>query len=164
METKNSQSFAIWVRIKLTFLRRERDWVLGEFKAGRSPILIATDVASRGLGTFLLFPQALRSGLRACEREQLQGLAVIFPTCCSSLPPTGHAEATSIHVGFKWACPTTRTNTWQVWGTRSRFAVLSAVVSCPQKRLYPFCCLFIDVVCASCPFNWFSVVAFLPMT
>lgn len=31
--------------------RRERDWVLGEFKAGRSPILIATDVASRGLGT-----------------------------------------------------------------------------------------------------------------
>ncbi|TDL24880.1 DEAD-domain-containing protein [Rickenella mellea] len=30
--------------------QRERDWVLGEFKAGRSPILIATDVASRGLG------------------------------------------------------------------------------------------------------------------
>ena len=32
--------------------QRERDWVLGEFKAGRSPILIATDVASRGLGMF----------------------------------------------------------------------------------------------------------------
>ena len=32
--------------------RRERDWVLAEFKAGRSPILIATDVASRGLGMF----------------------------------------------------------------------------------------------------------------
>jgi ATP-dependent RNA helicase DDX5/DBP2 len=30
--------------------QRERDWVLSEFKAGRSPILIATDVASRGLG------------------------------------------------------------------------------------------------------------------
>ncbi|KAJ7844378.1 DEAD-domain-containing protein [Mycena olivaceomarginata] len=29
--------------------QRERDWVLGEFKASRSPILIATDVASRGL-------------------------------------------------------------------------------------------------------------------
>jgi len=27
----------------------ERDWVLGEFRQGRSPILIATDVASRGL-------------------------------------------------------------------------------------------------------------------
>jgi hypothetical protein len=35
--------------------RRERDWVLGEFKAGRSPILIATDVASRGLGTYYNF-------------------------------------------------------------------------------------------------------------
>ena len=31
--------------------QRERDWVLSEFKAGRSPILIATDVASRRLGT-----------------------------------------------------------------------------------------------------------------
>lgn len=30
--------------------QRERDWVLSEFKAGRSPILIATDVASRGIG------------------------------------------------------------------------------------------------------------------
>ncbi|KAM0748601.1 RNA helicase [Meredithblackwellia eburnea MCA 4105] len=29
----------------------ERDWVLAEFKSGRSPIMIATDVASRGLGT-----------------------------------------------------------------------------------------------------------------
>ena len=38
--------------------RRERDWVLGEFKAGRSPILIATDVASRGLGTFFRFASA----------------------------------------------------------------------------------------------------------
>lgn len=34
--------------------QRERDWVLAEFKAGRSPILIATDVASRGLGMFLV--------------------------------------------------------------------------------------------------------------
>ena len=63
--------FAISVRIKLTFFRRERDWVLGEFKAGRSPILIATDVASRGLGMFSFFSQALRPGLCACEREQL---------------------------------------------------------------------------------------------
>lgn len=44
------------------FYRKERDWVLGEFKAGRSPILIATDVASRGLGMWLIFNglQALR--------------------------------------------------------------------------------------------------------
>ena len=31
--------------------QQERDWVLAEFKSGRSPIMIATDVASRGLGT-----------------------------------------------------------------------------------------------------------------
>ncbi|KDE07270.1 ATP-dependent RNA helicase [Microbotryum lychnidis-dioicae p1A1 Lamole] len=29
--------------------QQERDWVLNEFKTGRSPIMIATDVASRGL-------------------------------------------------------------------------------------------------------------------
>ena len=29
--------------------QQERDWVLQEFKAGKTPIMIATDVASRGL-------------------------------------------------------------------------------------------------------------------
>merc|ERR1719272_2198230 len=29
--------------------QEERDWVLSEFKAGKSPILVATDVASRGI-------------------------------------------------------------------------------------------------------------------
>lgn len=29
---------------------QERDWVLNEFKSGRHPIMIATDVAARGLG------------------------------------------------------------------------------------------------------------------
>lgn len=28
----------------------ERDWVLAEFKSGRSPVMTATDVAARGLG------------------------------------------------------------------------------------------------------------------
>lgn len=31
----------------------ERDWVLSEFKAGKSPIMTATDVAARGLGMFI---------------------------------------------------------------------------------------------------------------
>lgn len=30
--------------------QQERDYVMREFKAGRSPILVATDVAARGLG------------------------------------------------------------------------------------------------------------------
>ena len=33
----------------------ERDWVLAEFKGGRSPIMIATDVCARGLGNFLSY-------------------------------------------------------------------------------------------------------------
>lgn len=33
----------------------ERDWVLAEFKSGRSPIMTATDVAARGLGRTTLF-------------------------------------------------------------------------------------------------------------
>ena len=30
--------------------QNERDWVLNEFKGGKSPIMVATDVASRGIG------------------------------------------------------------------------------------------------------------------
>ncbi|KAE9407251.1 DEAD-domain-containing protein [Gymnopus androsaceus JB14] len=46
--------------------QRERDWVLGEFKAGRSPILIATDVASRGLASELSF---LREQVESLEAQ-----------------------------------------------------------------------------------------------
>jgi len=35
--------------------QNERDWVLQEFRAGRAPILVATDVAARGLGKILYF-------------------------------------------------------------------------------------------------------------
>lgn len=31
----------------------ERDWVLNEFRDGKNPIMIATDVAARGLGILL---------------------------------------------------------------------------------------------------------------
>lgn len=34
--------------------QNERDWVLQEFKSGKSPLMIATDVASRGIGAFAL--------------------------------------------------------------------------------------------------------------
>ena len=39
--------------------------MLGEFKSGRSPILIATDVASRGLGVYSSLRQALRQSVVA---------------------------------------------------------------------------------------------------
>ncbi|QGN17329.1 ATP-dependent RNA helicase DBP2 [Kluyveromyces marxianus] len=32
--------------------QNERDWVLAEFRSGRSPIMVATDVAARGIGMF----------------------------------------------------------------------------------------------------------------
>jgi superfamily II DNA/RNA helicase len=35
--------------------QHERDWVLHEFRSGRSPILVATDVAARGLGESVFY-------------------------------------------------------------------------------------------------------------
>ncbi|OLL26216.1 ATP-dependent RNA helicase dbp2 [Neolecta irregularis DAH-3] len=35
--------------------QNERDWVLNEFKTGKSPIMVATDVASRGIGMLFSF-------------------------------------------------------------------------------------------------------------
>ncbi len=48
--------------------QNERDWVLNEFKTGKSPIMVATDVASRGIGMIdyttrpLPFPQLTSCG------------------------------------------------------------------------------------------------------
>ena len=36
--------------------QNERDWVLNEFKTGKSPIMVATDVASRGIGMLANIP------------------------------------------------------------------------------------------------------------
>lgn len=36
--------------------QHERDWVLNEFKTGKSPIMVATDVASRGIGRSNILP------------------------------------------------------------------------------------------------------------
>ena len=36
--------------------QNERDWVLNEFKTSKSPIMVATDVASRGIGMIEAHP------------------------------------------------------------------------------------------------------------
>jgi ATP-dependent RNA helicase DDX5/DBP2 len=41
--------------------QQERDWVLNEFKTGKSPIMVATDVASRGIGMIESQPSPLPS-------------------------------------------------------------------------------------------------------
>lgn len=33
--------------------QNERDWVLDQFKTGKSPVMVATDVASRGIGEYI---------------------------------------------------------------------------------------------------------------
>lgn len=38
--------------------QNERDWVLDQFKTNKSPIMVATDVASRGIG-MIKTPQTL---------------------------------------------------------------------------------------------------------
>lgn len=68
------------------FIRRERDWVLAEFKNGRSPILIATDVASRGLG-MCLFQLYGMTRLQRRARDAFQHTpSSISPGTCSGNP------------------------------------------------------------------------------
>ena len=46
--------------------QNERDWVLNEFKTGKSPIMVATDVASRGIGMITEHPIPLPLPKVAC--------------------------------------------------------------------------------------------------
>ena len=46
----------------------ERDWVMNEYRSGRSPILVATDVAARGLGVCRCSGSRVSSA-RASERR-----------------------------------------------------------------------------------------------
>ena len=49
--------------------QQERDWVLAEFKTGRSPIMVATAVASRGLGKHMV---SISSPSRSCKAHTCQ--------------------------------------------------------------------------------------------
>jgi hypothetical protein len=56
--------------------QQERDWVMQEFKTGKQPILIATDVAARGLGK-----EALQY-----RRIWQFGFSWLFPSRAITLP------------------------------------------------------------------------------
>lgn len=80
--------------------QQERDWVLNEFKSGRSPIMIATDVASRGLGTpdFSSLPSPCRAA--SAVLASMLTVAVPFDSCSSrpslgtlSVPPRRRSNA-----------------------------------------------------------------------
>ncbi len=63
--------------------QEERDWVLGEFKGGRSPILVATDVAARGLGEFQsLYVVCIE--MCPCEGRKCHLFYVHLCSCCFS--------------------------------------------------------------------------------
>ncbi|KIW08159.1 ATP-dependent RNA helicase DBP2, variant [Verruconis gallopava] len=75
--------------------QNERDWVLNEFKTGKSPIMVATDVASRGIGMiadslrdflsfrslFVLF-KLLSFSLFCVIRFMLCSILLVRSTCC----------------------------------------------------------------------------------
>ncbi len=54
--------------------QNERDWVLNEFKTGKSPIMVATDVASRGIGMNTSHLSLLSSPIVSSLRH--------VPSCC----------------------------------------------------------------------------------
>lgn len=63
--------------------QRERDWVLQEFKSGKAPVLIATDVAARGLDvkdiSYVInfdFPQAIDSYIHRIGRTGRMGATI----------------------------------------------------------------------------------------
>jgi len=61
----------------------ERDWVLSEFKSGKSPIMTATDVAARGLGMLSFLSFDIVSVLREPSNYG-NALIELKPLVCSS--------------------------------------------------------------------------------
>ena len=67
--------------------QNERDWVLNEFKTGKSPIMVATDVASRGIGMIenmhAPFPSSSFSlyllPLKSCDTDACSHTAAQLP-------------------------------------------------------------------------------------
>ena len=68
--------------------QNERDWVLNEFKTSKSPIMVATDVASRGIGMMTRHfpsPVCLYSPLHILPLKSCDMVRSLFHSLCKSL-------------------------------------------------------------------------------
>jgi ATP-dependent RNA helicase DDX5/DBP2 len=66
--------------------QNERDWVLDQFKTGKSPIMVATDVASRGIGMYSIPPPPLPSlPFLPLQQQPASVLAVLLLLCLGAL-------------------------------------------------------------------------------
>jgi ATP-dependent RNA helicase DDX5/DBP2 len=63
----------------------ERDWVLAEFRSGRAPIMVATDVASRGIGTYPLSPHSFTAATKQVSLLHGSVVARFFTMDCTRL-------------------------------------------------------------------------------
>lgn len=81
--------------------QNERDWVLNEFKTGKSPIMVATDVASRGIGM-------IDRRYAPSPPLPISSIDVVwFCFCEDLLSADGRAAAATLvqaHHDFFWLC------------------------------------------------------------
>ena len=83
--------------------QNERDWVLNEFKTGKSPIMVATDVASRGIG--MIDRRSTPAPAFAFPNPLIDPLWLYF--CEASLSPDVGAAAAAfwsrlVMISFGW--------------------------------------------------------------
>lgn len=64
--------------------QNERDWVLNEFKTGKSPIMVATDVASRGIGMIADVPTPIFASIPSLAPFPPSPSVSAVLSCCAS--------------------------------------------------------------------------------
>lgn len=84
--------------------QQERDWVLSEFKSAKTPIMLATDVAARGLGRELHARReggcggAICSWLHGCGAVLHPAAGAAAQQCSSGQAPAVHDSLLSSHL------------------------------------------------------------------